>query len=349
MAEMTSRQRWLAVINGEIPDRVPMDYQATPELTQKLMAYLKVPDMPALFDRLHIDSPHYVGPVYKGPPIPSGQDMYGCRFQNVDYGSGFYEECVYHPLAQYQTIDEIEDQYRWPSADWFDYSVIPAQLEANHTQPTNLGMAGMYTQYTWLRGLEQAFLDFALNQDLVVYCMSKMVDFHYEKAARSFERAPGKIDVATIANDMGSQNDLLYSLPTIRKLFLPGIRQLAELAHQNGAAVYLHSDGAIRKAIPDLIAAGVDIINPVQWRCKGMDRAGLKQDFSSLVFHGAVDNQYTLFMGSVEEVAQEVKDNLDILGAGGRYILAPCHALQAVNPPENVVAMYEAGRQYGVY
>jgi len=81
-----------------------------------------------------------------------------------------------------------------------------------------------------------------------------------------------------------------------------------------------------------------------------MDRAGLKRDFGkSLVFHGAVDNQHTLFRGGIEEVVEEVKTNIDIFGAGGGYILAPCHALQAVNPPENVVAMYETGYQYGTY
>ena len=353
MAGFTPRERWLAVIHGEIPDRVPMDYQGTPELTAQLMAYLQLPDTAALYDRLHIDAPHGVGAAYAGPTIPRGEDMYGCRFMDMDYGSGVYEECVYHPLAQFESIEEIEDNYRWPSADWFDYTIIPSQLEAQPEAPAMLGMAGMYTQYTWLRGMEQAFTDFALDHELVLYCMNKMTDFHYEKARRSFEAAsqsPRPIDIATVANDMGSQLDLLYSLDTIRKLFLPGIRRLAELAHQNGAAVYLHSDGAIRKAIPDLIEAGVDILNPVQWRCRGMERDGLKRDFGDrVVFHGGVDNQHTLFMGTTEEVAQEVRYNIDVLGAGGGYVLAPCHALQAVNPPENVVAMYEAGYEYGLY
>ena len=350
MAEMNSRQRWLAVINGEIPDRIPMDYQGTPEATKILMDYLGVPDLPALYSRLHIDAPIGVGPSYIGATLPPGEDMYGCKYLDMDYGSGVYEECIYNPLAQYRTIEEIEEHYRWPSADWFDYSLIPGQLETASSQPTMLGMAGMYTQYTRLRGLEQAFIDFAVDHELVIYCMGKMTDLYYEMARRAFELAGGKIDIATIANDMGSQIDLLYSLETVRKLFLPGIKKLADLAHENGAAVYLHSDGAIRKAIPDLINAGVEILNPVQWRCRGMERAELKRDFGDrLVFHGAVDNQYTLFMGSVEEVAEEVRTNIDVLGAGGGYILAPCHALQAVNPPENVVTMYDTGYKYGVY
>ena len=74
----------------------------------------------------------------------------------------------------------------------------------------------------------------------------------------------------------------------------------------------------------------------------------LKHDFGrDLVFHGGIDNQYTLAFGSVEEVQQEVKDNLLLLGQGGGYILAPCHNIQAVSPAENVVAMYEEGYSLG--
>jgi uroporphyrinogen decarboxylase len=355
-SSMSPRERWISVLQGSIPDRVPMDYAGTPELTQKLMKFLNVSSQEDLNKRLHIDAPYQVGPLYKGPPIPDGEDMYGCRFLDVDYGSGVYQECVYHPLAQYSTIEEVEAHYRWPSADWYDYSVIPGQLFVNQgssalmERPTMLGLAGIYTLYTWLRGLELAFTDFAIHHEMVLYCMDKLVAFHSEKAIRSFEMAKGRIDIASIANDMGTQIDLLFSLSTIRKLFLPGIRHLADLAHQNGAAVYLHSDGAIRKAIPDLIDAGVNILDPVQWRCKGMDRSELKQEYGDkLVFHGAVDNQYTLFLGSVADVKAEVEYNIDILGKDGGYILAPCHALQAVNPPENVVAMYDAGYEYGVY
>ncbi len=79
-----------------------------------------------------------------------------------------------------------------------------------------------------------------------------------------------------------------------------------------------------------------------------MDREGLKQDFGGhIIFHGAVDNQTTLPFGSVDDVRQEVQENLSILGAGGGYILAPCHNIQAVSPPENIVAMYEAGYELG--
>jgi uroporphyrinogen decarboxylase len=126
------------------------------------------------------------------------------------------------------------------------------------------------------------------------------------------------------------------------------MKRMIDLVHQAGAFVCHHNDGSIRKIIPDMIEAGIDILNPIQWRCKGMEREALKCDFGEkLVFHGGVDNQYTLAFGSVEEVRQEVIDNLRILGKGGGYILAPCHNIQAISPPENIIAMYKTGYENG--
>jgi uroporphyrinogen decarboxylase len=79
-----------------------------------------------------------------------------------------------------------------------------------------------------------------------------------------------------------------------------------------------------------------------------MEREGLKRDFGeSVIFHGAMDNQDTLPFGRPDDVRQEVADNYAILGAGGGYILAPCHNIQSVTPPENIVAMYQAGYDLG--
>ncbi|MBS3762632.1 MAG: uroporphyrinogen-III decarboxylase-like protein, partial [Planctomycetes bacterium] len=131
---------------------------------------------------------------------------------------------------------------------------------------------------------------------------------------------------------------------------LPRMKRMMDLAHENGAYVFHHSDGSIRNILPDMIEAGIDVLNPIQWRCEGMERERLKRDFGDdLVFHGAMDNQYTLAFGSVEEVQQEAKDNIRILGEGGGYILAPCHNIQSVSPPENVVAMYENAYEHGWY
>ena len=344
---MTPRERWLAVLNREKPDRIPMDYWATEETTTKLMAHLGCETTREMYDRLHIDRVVHVGPKYVGPPVSDDADEFGCRYRGVDYGTGVYRECVRYPLAEYGTVDEIEANYTWPSADWYDFSEIPQRLAACKDLPVQGGGSEPFLAYCHLRGQQQGAMDLILNPDMVHYCLDKLFGLAYEKTRRIYEQIPGKVMISYVAEDLGSQEDLMFSPEVIREFFIPRMKRMMDLAHQAGAFVFHHSDGAIRKIIPDMIEAGIDVLNPVQWRCRGMDREGLKRDFGAeIVFHGAMDNQYTLPFGTVEEVRQEVLDNIRLLGPDG-YILAPCHNLQSVGPPENIVAMYDTGYEAG--
>ena len=345
---MTPRERWLAVLNREEPDRVPMDYWATGEATTKVMKHLGCADERAMFERLHIDRVVSVGPRYVGPALPKDTDVFGCRRKNVDYGTGVYSECVYHPLAEYETLDEIKRSYTWPDPDWWDYSGIPDQIAGNEDYPIRGGGSEPFLTYKHMRGQEQAFMDLILYPEIVHFCLDKLFDLCYENTLRIYEQIPGQVMISYVAEDLGAQEGLMYSPEQIREFLLPRMKRMMDLTHEAGAYVFHHTDGAARKILPDLIVAGIDVLNPIQWRCKGMEREGLKRDFGDqVIFHGAMDNQYTLAFGSVEEVRQEVMDNLRILGEGGGYILAPCHNIQAVGPPENVVAMYETGYECG--
>jgi uroporphyrinogen decarboxylase len=189
-----------------------------------------------------------------------------------------------------------------------------------------------------------------VNPELVHYCLDRLFDFCYEHTRRIYEQIPGRVNLSYVAEDMGSQQGLLISPEHIREYLLPRMKRMMDLVHEAGAYVFHHTDGAVMPIIPDLVEAGIDVLNPVQWRCEGMDRAVLKERFGDrIAFHGAMDNQYTLAFGSVDEVVREVEDNIGLLGEGGGYILAPCHNIQAVSPPENVVAMYEAAYELGWY
>jgi len=110
--------------------------------------------------------------------------------------------------------------------------------------------------------------------------------------------------------------------------------------------VFHHDDGAIFSLIPDLIDMGIDVLNPIQWRCKGMDRRAIGAQFGAkLCFHGGVDNQYTLPFGTADDVREEVAYNLRTLGCTGTgYIIAPCHNIQANTSIENILALYQAPR-----
>ena len=345
---MTPKERWLAVLHREKPDRIPMDYWGTEEATRKLLRHLGCATLDEAAERLHIDRPLSVGPQYVGPPVQPGMDIYGCRHRNVDYGTGVYSEVIHYPLAEYDTVEEVEEHYTWPSPDWFDYSGIARQLEGNEHRPVRGGGSEPFLQYTHLRGMEQAYMDLTLHPELVHYCLDKLFDLAYENTRRIYEQIPGRVTFSYVAEDLGSQENLLFSMAHIREFLLPRMQRMMDPVHQGGGMVFTHSDGAIRAVIPALIEIGMDVLNPVQWRCAGMEREGLKRDFGdTIVFHGAMDNQQTLAFGSVDDVAEEVRANIDILGAGGGYIIAPCHNVQAVSPPENVVALYETGYREG--
>ena len=253
-------------------------------------------------------------------------------------------------LKQRAEVEKIEADYVWPSPDYYDYSVIPAQIEGREDRPVRGGGSEPFLVYKELRGQEQAFMDLVLNPEIVHYCLDRLFDFCYENTRRIYEQIPGKVMITYVAEDLGAQEGLLMSAAHIREFLLPRMKRMMDLVHEAGAYVFHHSDGAVLDIVPDMIEAGIDLLNPIQWRCKGMDRRLLKDRFGQeVVFHGAVDNQQTLAFGSVEEVGQEVADNIRILGEGGGYILAPCHNIQAVSPPENVVAMYQAGYELGRY
>lgn len=344
---MTPRERWQAVLERRTPDRVPMDIWITDEAIEKVLRYLGC-DAETGLARLHIDLPRTIEPAYIGPDMGKA-DYWGIESRPADYGTGVYMEAATHPLAEYQSVEEIEANYTWPSPDWFDYSVLPGQVRGNEHRPIRGGGSEPFLVYKDLRGDQQAFMDLLANPDIVRYCLDKMFGFLYEWTRRIFETVPGQVMLTYVAEDLGAQDGLMYSPEQIRTFLLPGMRRMAELTRQHGSHVFFHSDGAIRGILPDMLdIVGIEVLNPVQWRCPGMERERLKRDFGErLVFHGGVDNQQTLPFGTPADVREEVAENLRILGAGGGYILAPCHNIQAVSPPENVVALYEAGYELG--
>ncbi len=345
---MTPRERWLAVLNRQQPDRVPMDYWATPETTAALLKHFGCDSYFEMLDKLHVDYPVTVGPAYVGPALPLHTDVFGVGYADMNYGTGVYGEVISYPLAKFKTVQEIEANYTWPNPDWWDYSGIPAQIKGKEDHPIRGGGSEPFLKYKDLRGGEQAMIDLVENPEIVEYCMGKLFDLAYTETQRIFETIPGKVLISYVAEDMGAQTDLMFSPRHIRRFLLPGMKRMIDLIHQAGAKVFHHNDGNASRIIPDMIALGIDVLNPVQWRAAGMERETLKAKYGSqLIFHGAMDNQYTLPFGTPEEVRQEVRDNLRILGAGGGYILAPCHNLQPITPIANILAMYDEGYHAG--
>jgi len=347
---MTPRQRWLALLHGEPVDRIPTDYQATAEVTGRLLRDLGCADQWELARRLLIDRRKFIEPRRKhmlGPGDPQS-DMWGVRFRTVDYGAGAYEEPVHHPLAEATTAAQVR-QHRWPHADDFDYEVITQALDEDDGYwPIHVGCYEPFLLYGYMRGLERSFEDLALRPVIADAILGHIFDFHFEHHRRMFEAGRGRIDLTWVAEDLGSQTGPLMSVSMYERYLLRNQIKMADLARSYGVHVMYHTDGAARLFLPHLIErVGIEILNPIQWRCPGMDRQGLVRDFKDrIIFHGSIDNQQTLSFGTADDVAAEVRESVNIY-RNARWICAPCHNIQPVTPTENILALYETIHETG--
>jgi len=351
---MTPRQRWLALLDDKPADRIPTDYQATDEVTARLLRELDCADQEALYRKLHVDARKFVEPKWNRPPDGDPEaDMWGVRYRLVEYGTGEYEEPVFHPLAEAESVEQVH-AHRWPDPDEFDYEAITQAIEADDGyRPIHAGHYEPLMLYGYMRGLERALEDLVLRPELADAILGQITDFYYEHHRRIFEagRAAergGRIDLTWVAEDLGTQTGPLVSLATYRRFLLPGQIEMADLARSYGVHVMYHTDGAARLFLPELVdRVGIEVLNPIQWRCPGMEREGLVADFGDrLIFHGSIDNQQTLSFGSVQDVIDEVRQSV-LIYAPTRWICGPCHNIQPVSPTENIVAMYETIHELG--
>ena len=351
---MTPRQRWLATLNGDPIDKAATDIWATPECMKSLRDHFGIEgdtyeDDTKVWDNLNIDGVQGVGVPYNGPDLadPEG-DLWGVRRKRVGHGTGAYNEIINSPLADAQTVADVE-RHSWPSPDHFDYTHVAELIDRGGQHRIVRG--GGYEPFLiccHIRGMEQAYMDLAMEPEVTEAILQKLFDFHFEQNRRILEAGQGRIDMFYLAEDLGGQHGPLFSLDLYKQFFLPNQIKMAKMVHDHGAKVFYHSDGAMNTFLPLLIEeVGIDVLNPLQWRCPGMELKELVRDFAGdIAFHGGIDNQQTLPFGTAEEVKQEVTDVAKIMSdANARWICAPCHNIQSNTSVENILAMYETADQ----
>jgi uroporphyrinogen decarboxylase len=160
------------------------------------------------------------------------------------------------------------------------------------------------------------------------------------------------IDIVWLAEDFGTQQGLMISPRTFRRMVAPYYKRLFDWVHAHTPwKVFFHCCGAIYPIIDTLIECGVDILNPVQTSAAGMDPAKLKADFGQRLtfWGGGVDTQRVLPYGTCDEVRQQVRERIAIFAPGGGFVFNPVHNIQGDVPTDHILAMYEAVREYGSY
>ncbi len=150
--------------------------------------------------------------------------------------------------------------------------------------------------------------------------------------------------------DFGTQNNLFLAPELFRKLYKPFYTKVNAWIHKNtGWKTFYHSCGAVYELIPDFIEMGVDILNPVQCSAQNMNAEQLKKEFGKkITFWGAgINTQATLPYGTAEEVRKEVLHRLEVFSPDGGFVFAAIHNIVAGVPVENIVAMFDAVKEFG--
>ena len=202
-----------------------------------------------------------------------------------------------------------------------------------------------------MRGFAELLMDLYENAAFASRLLDIITDLHIKIAVNALHAAGDNVDILFFPDDLGHQQATFMSPRLYRELIKPRHKRFVEaLKSRSNAKILLHSDGAIYGVIQDLIEIGIDALNPVQVSARNMDPAVLKREFGDrLSFWGAVDTQQILPFESPWKVREEVRRIIDLLGNGGGYILTSVQSIQEEVPPENIVAMFEEGKSYGVY
>jgi len=197
-----------------------------------------------------------------------------------------------------------------------------------------------------MRSLEEALMDTIAEPEFLHAALDKIAWSQGEMVRRFLEAADGAVDMVFISDDLGSQTSLLMSEDSFNEYLFPRLKDWCDIIHSFGAKVFFHTDGASEPMIPRLIEAGVDVLNPIQHVCPGMDCKELNEKYGDkLIFHGAVENQKILPFGTADEVAAETKKCIEELGPDG-FLACSCHYAQADTPLENIMALIETVQQY---
>lgn len=284
-------------------------------------------------------------------------DNWGITWQMPRENGRYYDMCA-HPLAGDIEISDIE-KFPWP--DPLDDSIlvdIPARAAGLEKQGDfglvlNGFTSGILEMGLRLRGFEQFFMDMVVNPVLAEAILDKLVELKCAYWKKALDLFGGKVLVAVEADDLGTQNSQLISPEMYRRILKPRHKEIISVIKKKAPhiKVFFHTCGAVRPLIPDLIEAGVDILNPIQVAAKDMDTKALKKDFGDCItfWGGAADTQKTLPLGTPAQVKDEVKRRIEDLAPSGGFVFSAIHNIQADVPPENIDAMLDAMNQYGIY
>jgi len=374
---VTSRERLRKAVRRIEPDRVPLDlgggatgieYLPYKELLsfygledKEIICFVRDHAEPneELLQKLSVDTRY----MRIKPPAGYTRDILNDNSYYDEWGvrwrkppSSYYWDPVAHPFSGALSVSSVQ-AYPWP--DVRDKSRTEGLREkarllckkTPYALVADAPLNGVFETCLLLRGYQAFLEDLIMNRKFALNLLEKVTELLIGLFDIYLDAVGEYVDVVMTTDDLGTQQSLLLSPSMYRELIKPFQKELnAAIKRKTGAALFLHSCGAVKPLIPDLIEIGVDILNPIQPAAANMDTAALKAEFGKdITFWGAVDTQTVLDRGSSKAVALEVKRRIRDLSPGGGYVICASHNIQPGVRPQNIDALYRAALQYGVY
>ena len=272
------------------------------------------------------------------------------------------------------------DQYYWPYLNGVPDTLSSLEQDMNNQMwaipsPPNLGIIdeatfregaktlrastdraivglfgnSMFEVPQFLYRIDNFLMLMASEPQTVHRLLDTLVEIHLKNLEHYLNAVGPYIDILAMSDDLGMQTGPQLSPRMYREFLKPHhsvlwkrVKELADVK------VMLHCCGGIRPLLNDLIDAGLEVVNPVQISCKGMEPHGLKQDFGDRLgfWGGGCDTQRILPRATPEEIRRHVLEQLEIFSPGGGYVFQQVHNIMAGVPPENIVAMIEAVKEF---
>lgn len=280
-------------------------------------------------------------------------DEWGIVYRRV----GYYSQIVGNPLRQ-ATLAEIE-RYKGPDPADPGRTDGVADHARKLSEETDFALSaksvsgGIFLTCCRLRGMDQFLIDMIADKPAAKALLARVEEAVLDLTQVLLEAVGPYVHMVETQDDLGTQRAPMISPALYRELIQPCHARLSALIKKKiagRAKVFMHSDGSVFDLIPDIIDAGIEVLNPIQPRAAKMTPERLKSSFGDrLVFHGGLDQQDVIPRGTPEEAEAHVQRVIKILAPGGGYIFSPCHNLQPDVPAENIIAIYRAATAYGQY
>jgi uroporphyrinogen decarboxylase len=344
---VTGRERQLAAIGHQMPDRLPVDWIDV-ENAPAVAAAAGRPgcDVDELLGRdgRVIAACQYCGPVARHPDGKS-VSLWGCEDGN-DYGTTHY-----YPLAAAETVGQV-DRYTWPDGGAFaDFDGLGDRIRQTwHGQYAIRGpywtSAPIFCTACNLMGMEEALMKMVIQPEVFEAVADHILSFSTTYVRRFLEGCGKALDILYLADDFATQRGMMMAPHTWRKLLKPCYARLFALGKERGLPVWFHSCGDITAILDDLIDIGMDVWETVQLHTLPISPAELKRRYGArLTFFGAVNTQRLPF-ATPQEVRNMVTEVCETLGSGGGFICGPDHHIKPDVPPANTLALFETARLF---